>query len=126
VLFTQEQPDYIYVLRLADANHARINDRVLYSSFILMPDKLVEDWSVAKPEQLQATDLEPVLALAPTLVILSTGNRHIFPPAVVLATCLTRGIGIEIMTNDASARTYNVLASEGRRVALAMILSGER
>ncbi len=43
--FTQEQPDYIYVLRLADANHARINDRVLYSSFILMPDKLVEDWS---------------------------------------------------------------------------------
>lgn len=78
MLFTQEQPDYIYVLRLADAHHARINDRVLYSSFILMPDTLVEDWSVAKPEQLQATDLEPVLALAPTLVILSTGNRHIF------------------------------------------------
>ncbi len=42
----------------------------------------------------------------------------------VLAACLTRGIGLEAMTNAAAARTYNVLASEGRRVALAMVLPG--
>lgn len=42
----------------------------------------------------------------------------------MLAACLTRGIGLEAMTNSAAARTYNVLASEGRRVALAMVLPG--
>ncbi|HHW4678522.1 MAG TPA: Mth938-like domain-containing protein [Xylella sp.] len=125
MLFTQEQPDYLYSLRFADAHHARINDRVLYSSFILMPDQLVEHWPVTSAEHVQASDLEPLLMLAPALVILSTGDRQIFPPVEVLATFLTRGIGVEIMANTASARTYNVLASEARRVALAMILSGD-
>jgi len=42
--------------------------------------------------------------------------------AAALAACLTRGIGIEAMDNAAAARTYNVLAGEGRRVVVAMLL----
>ena len=32
-----------------------------------------------------------------------------------------QGIGVEAMASAAAARTYNVLLSEGRRIALAMI-----
>jgi uncharacterized protein len=31
------------------------------------------------------------------------------------------GLGVEAMSSPAAARTYNVLLSEGRRIALAMI-----
>ncbi|WP_299733216.1 Mth938-like domain-containing protein [uncultured Tateyamaria sp.] len=31
------------------------------------------------------------------------------------------GIGVEVMSSPSAARTYNVLLSEGRRVALAML-----
>lgn len=58
------------------------------------------------------------------MILLGTGARQLFPKADVVAACLTRGIGLEAMTNAAAARTYNVLASEGRRVALAMVLPG--
>jgi uncharacterized protein len=61
-------------------------------------------------------DLDALLALAPELVVLGTGATQAFPPAAVLATCLRHRIGLEAMTNAAAARTYSVLAGEGRRV----------
>ena len=50
------------------------------------------------------------------LVLLGTGANQVFPPAASLAACLRRGVGIEVMSNAAAARTYTVLAGEGRRV----------
>jgi uncharacterized protein len=69
-----------------------------------------------------AADLDPLLALAPELVVLGTGAVQVFPPAEVMAACLTRGIGIEIMDNAAAARTFNVLAGEGRRVVAGFVI----
>jgi len=47
----------------------------------------------------------------------------VFPPAEVMAASLSRGIGLESMSNDSAARTYHVLAGEGRRVVAAFIFS---
>lgn len=124
MLLNQEHPDYTYALRSADGVQARINERLLLRSFVLLPDTLVEDWPVANLAQLTPAQMQPVLALSPALVLLGTGERQGFASAEVMASCLTRGIGIEAMTNAAAARTYNILANEGRKVALAMILSG--
>ncbi|APO93644.1 Mth938-like domain-containing protein [Xanthomonas vesicatoria] len=121
---SQEHPDYTYALRAADGRHAKVNEQILQQSFILMPDELVERWPVQDLEHLQASHMDAVLALAPAVILLGTGERQRFPNAQVMAACLTRGIGLEAMTNAAAARTYNVLASEGRRVALAMVLPG--
>ncbi len=120
---TQELPDYRYALRSADGSRARINDRVVTSSFIISPDELIEDWPPVQAQALAAADMAPVLALLPEVILLGTGSRQVFPPAAVMAACLTAGIGIEVMDNPAAARTFNVLASEGRRVAAGFLLS---
>lgn len=119
-----ELPDYAYSLRAADGRSARVNDRVLGNSFFLTPDQLVEQWPVTDVSALQVADLEPILALKPALILLGTGERQAFPPAVVMAACLSRGIGLEVMNNPAAARTFNILAGEGRKVAAAFILEG--
>lgn len=119
---SEDRPDYAFALRAADGRHAKVNDRVLSRSFLIAPDHLVEDWPVAALADLRPEDLAPVLALSPALVLLGTGSQQGFPEPAVLAACLTRGIGMEAMSNDAAARTYNVLAAEGRKVVLAMIL----
>lgn len=119
-----ELPDYAYSLRVADGRSARVNDRVLGNSFFLTPDQLVEQWPVTDVAALQVADLEPILALKPALILLGTGERQAFPPAVVMAACLSRGIGLEVMNNPAAARTFNILAGEGRKVAAAFILEG--
>ncbi|KAF1711198.1 hypothetical protein CSC70_04570 [Pseudoxanthomonas kalamensis DSM 18571] len=117
-----EIPDYEYALRSADGHRATVNDRVLTASFILTPSQLVEHWPVAAGTALQPADLEPLLRLEPELVLLGTGERQVFPSAAVMAACLTCGIGIEVMANPAAARTFNVLAGEGRRVAAGFLL----
>lgn len=119
-----ELPDYAYSLRAASGRSARVNDRELGSSFYLTPDQLVEQWPVLRAADLQMTDLEPILALNPALIVLGTGDRQVFPPAAVMAGCLSRGIGLEVMNNPAAARTFNILAGEGRKVAAAFILEG--
>lgn len=117
-----ERPDFDFFLRGADGRTALVNDRTLTRSFIVAPDRLIEDWPVQAVGALQPDDLAPVVALAPELVILGVGDRQAFPPPAVLAACLQRGIGLESMTNAAAARTFNVLAAEGRRVVAAFLL----
>lgn len=111
-----ERPDYQYTLRSAGADGARVNARWLTTSFAIAADALIEDWPVRSAESMRATDLDALLALDPELLLLGTGASQAFPPAAVLAACLQRGIGIEVMANAAAARTYTILAGEGRRV----------
>ena len=88
---------------------------------MISPNTLVEDWPVHDAAALQAGDLDALLALEPELILLGTGARQVFPPAEVLGASLARGIALESMTNDSAARTYHVLAGEGRRVVAAFI-----
>lgn len=119
-----ERPDFDYFLRGADGVSALVNDRRLTRSFVLSPHVLVEDWPVRDVTAMSATDLEPLFALSPELILLGSGGRQAFPPPAVMAASLSRGIGLETMTNAAAARTFNVLASEGRRVVAAFTLAG--
>lgn len=119
-----ERPDYTYFLRAADGAGALVNDRRLERSFVIAPEALVEDWPVRDAATLSPDDLASLLALAPDVVVLGSGATQVFPPAAVMAACLSRGIGIEVMANAAAARTYHVLAGEGRKVACGMILAG--
>lgn len=118
-----ELPDYAFTLRSADGQSARVNDRTLSASFILSPQHLVEDWPVRDSASLAPDDLAPLLALKPEVVLLGTGERQVFPPAAVMAACLRQGIGLEVMTNAAAARTFNVLASESRKVVAGFLLA---
>ncbi|KQZ77519.1 hypothetical protein ASD55_06445 [Rhodanobacter sp. Root561] len=117
-----ERPEgYLYVRRVA-AHGITLIDRELTSSFLLAPDRAIENWPVTAPETLDASHVEALLALNPELVVLGTGARQTFPAAAFMAGFLRKNIGIEVMDNAAAARTYNLLADEGRRVVAAFIL----
>jgi len=119
-----ERPDHEFYLRGADGEAALVNERRLTASFVIAPNQLIEDWPVRDARTLSANDLAPLLALQPEVILLGSGATQVFPPAEAMAAGLTRGIGIEVMTNSAAARTFNVLAGEGRRVVAGFVLPG--
>ena len=119
-----EHPDHEFFLRAADGESALVNERRLSASFVLAPSQLVEHWPVREVKSMTPQDLDAVLALGPEVVLLGSGATQVFPPAAVLAHCLRAGVGLETMTNAAAARTFNVLAGEGRRVVAAFVLPG--
>jgi uncharacterized protein len=118
----QEAPDTRYQLRSADGELARVNERELRRSFVVSPEQLLDDWRPRDIEELQPSDMDALLALQPAVVLLGSGARQRFPAPAVLAACLSRGIGIEVMDNAAAARTFNLLAGEGRRVVAGFLL----
>ncbi len=116
-----ERPDYTFYLRGADGRHALVNEREISASFVIAPEALVEDWPVTDATAMEPGDLAPLFALQPELILLGTGPRQVFPSAAVLHACLSQGIGFEVMDNAAVARTYSVLAGEGRRVVAGFV-----
>ena len=117
-----ERPrDYLFVRR-ADAHAVVIVDKPFSASLILARDRVIENWAVADVAAMTPAHAEPILALKPDVVLLGTGARQRFPSQAVLAAFLQRGVGVEVMDNAAAARTFDILASEGRNVVAAFIL----
>jgi uncharacterized protein len=56
------------------------------------------------------------------VVIFGSGSRIRFPKPAWLAPLAAARIGIETMDTPAACRTYNILAQEGRDVAVALLL----
>lgn len=117
-----DRPDDYLFVRRTGADVITLVDRELKRSFLLTPDEVVEDWPAQSADMLSADHVEAILALHPELVLLGTGQRQIFPAPAFMAGFLRKGVGIEVMDNAAAARTYNLLAGEGRRVLAAFIL----
>ena len=99
----------------------RIGENVVRTSCIVTADQ-VRTWTPRSVEAITLADLEPLLAIAPEIVLLGTGETQQFPETSLLGAILSRGIGIEVMTTGAACRTYNVLVAEDRKVAAALVV----
>jgi uncharacterized protein len=55
------------------------------------------------------------------VVFLGTGAETLHPPKAFREALETAGLGVEAMNTPSACRTYNVLLSEGRRIALAVL-----
>jgi len=120
---SQELPDFRHVPRGVDAaGRVTINARRFDASFIVSAGALVEAWRPRNLAELAVADLDALFELQPSVILLGTGPQHRFPATAVLGTALGRGIGLEAMTNAAAARTFAVLAGEGRRVVAAFLI----
>ena len=92
------------------------------ASFVVAPDAIVTPWAGGGFEGLAEDDFVRVKALDPEIVLLGTGSRQRFPHPRLYRALTDAGIGVEIMDSAAAARTYNIIAAEGRRVAAAILL----
>ncbi len=68
-------------------------------------------------------DTTPLLALAAEIDVLfiGTGADTAHIPAELRRVLEEAGLGVEVMASPSACRTYNVLLSEGRRIAAALM-----
>ncbi|MFK7754900.1 MAG: Mth938-like domain-containing protein [Sedimentitalea sp.] len=69
------------------------------------------------------SDVDALLALSDQIDVLfvGTGGEIAHLPQDFRAALEAAGLGVDAMSSPAACRTYNVLLSEGRRIALALI-----
>lgn len=90
---------------------------------LLILDDVACPWAASSLAALTLDDFTEVLASrgAVEFVLLGTGLTQGLPPRALRDGLKAAGIGLEFMSTEAASRTYNVVASEGRRVAAALI-----
>ncbi len=99
-----------------------INQEELGSSLIITPESLIRDWPPQSHDELEPEHFSAVAVLEPVILIYGSGITQRFPAPELLAPLIQKGIGVETMDTAAACRTYNVLVSEGRNVAAALII----
>ena len=110
------------MIRAYSAGQVTVNNEVIAASVIVMPHQLHRDWGPERFADLTAGHIEALAAIAPEIVLLGTGPRLQFPQPALLTSLMSKGIGVEVMDTSAACRTYNILMSEGRNVAAALIM----
>jgi uncharacterized protein len=85
-------------------------------------DKVLENWTDKPVANLVLEDFEDLLADSPAIVVLGTGSSNIFAPRELVFAFARQSVGLEVMDTRAAARTFNVLAGEGRAVAAVLYL----
>lgn len=103
--------------------YVSVNSVRYTNNLLVLPDRLINDWTTATFDTLSISDLELLVALETEIVILGTGNRLRFPRPELLRPFIQAQKGLEVMDIQAACRTYNVLISEGRQVAAGLIFS---
>jgi uncharacterized protein len=94
----------------------KIGEVVYDETLVLTAEAVHAGWTDKSVDALAAEDFSELMDNEPDLVLLGTGKHNRFPPRELVFSFARRGIGLEVMDTAAAARTFNVLAGEGRRV----------
>lgn len=107
-------------------DYIAINQQRYTHSLIVTPDTLITDWATSRTltfDSLTEMDFEKIADMKPEVVLLGTGAKHRFIHPKLTKALTEAGVSVECMDTAAACRTYNILMSEGRHVAAALIVS---
>jgi len=96
-------------------------NNVRYERCVVVSPQAVIEWGVSGFESLTAADFGFIEALKPEIMILGTGATQRFPRPELTRALAGTGMGVEVMDSRAACRTYNILATEGRKVVAAIL-----
>ncbi len=99
-----------------------IGGRTYTRGLIVSPEHIATDWGPESAADLAPEHFEALLAPEPRIIIVGTGKQQVFPDPSTYLAVLRRGLGVEVMDTGAACRTYNILVSEGRKVAAGLIM----
>jgi uncharacterized protein len=102
-----------------------VNEEVYTRSLVVTPQQIIPEWPPETIANLLEEHFETIVMLKPEVVILGTGAKLVFPAASLTRALVNARIGLEVMDTGAACRTYNILMSDDRRVAAALLMIEE-
>ena len=118
------QPDFISVQSISGYGPGWIGvaNEKISSSVVIGSRGQRFDWACQRFEDLSAEHFAQLAIMDVELIIFGSGNRIRFPLTAWIRPLIDKQTGIETMDTQAACRTYNILAGEGRHVAVALLL----
>ena len=102
-------------------DYVSVNGRRYSRNLIVLPDRVIEDWSATSFAALTVADLGQIANLEAEIFIIGTGKVLRFPEHSLLQPFIAKRIALDVMDMHAACRTYNILANAQRIVACAIL-----
>ena len=109
-------------IRNVSSGRICIGNETYRKTIALTTTQVLDGWRQRPVAELTPDDLAPLLAGTPDVIVIGTGDTCVFAPRQVTFALARQGVGLEVMDTAAAARTFNVLAGEGRSVAALLYL----
>lgn len=119
--FTRDRQTTLSVRSISEQS-ILVGDRVYDCTIALTTLSVVDDWPDKAVADLVENDFDSLVDEHTEVLVLGTGRVGVFPPRELNFAMARRGIGIEVMDSRAAARTFNLLAAEGRQVAAVLYI----
>ncbi len=106
----------------AQVDQCLINNQTYTHTVIIPTDNEVVACAVKSVSELDEALINQLCQYQPEVIILATGAKTVYPEADILEPLVKQNIGLEVMSNQAAARTFNVLLGDNRQALCLMIL----
>ena len=121
----QPEQHHAHSIRAYGPGWVMVGAQRLTHSFTMHAGQPPQPWPVPTFDALGESHFLALAEQAPELILFGSGQSLRFPRPAWLRPLAQRRIGIETMSTPAACRTFNILADEGRRVLLAMLIETE-
>lgn len=143
MLLQKEERTALNTVTAYGDDYIEVNEVRYPHAIYFRPEGEIQTWGIEQATQITTTLVEQAAGItraapsafdllndtaapryenAPEVLIIGTGKQQVFLDPAILAPLLQARIGIEVMDSKAASRTYNVLMSEGRKVAVALLI----
>tara|TARA_R110000868_G_scaffold14120_2_gene65960 strand:- start:194 stop:565 length:372 start_codon:yes stop_codon:yes gene_type:complete len=112
-----------FKINSCENNKITINNENYSKSLIITKDDLSSDWEINDINKITQKDIELLSKSSPELFIIGTGDISIYPNKEVLSLLYNSKTPFEIMSSPSACRTYNLLISDNRHIAVGLILN---
>ena len=98
-----------------------VGETIYESSVIIGSETIISPWAVHAVQELTDDNLKPIIELEPEIIIIGHQQSLSTLPMLIMQSLSKQRIGLECMSIGAACRTFNVLLSEKRKVAIGII-----
>jgi uncharacterized protein len=119
--FVRENLSAVTVRRVTQGE-ITIGNETIRDNVILFRDEAQAGFAVSDPGAATEADFASLIEQKPEIIIFGAGWTSTIPPRDVVFAMARHGIGFECMDTPAACRTFNILVSEDRDVAAALLV----
>jgi len=118
----ENRPQHPNIIKSAQSDSCVIGTDTYQHSIIIPFDGEVTKCELSSVTELNQDIIQQLCEYRPEVIILATGSQIRFPVTDLLDPLVKLNIGLEVLHNQAAARTFNVLLAEDRKAVCLMLI----
>ncbi len=118
-----KEPKNAYSIQSYTDTSVTIQQQTYRKNLIISNKNILESWQATSLKTLNEASLAPLLSTEPEIIIIGHLENNTMPPVKIMQQLSQQRIGFECMNLGAACRTFNILLSEDRKVALGIIFN---